>query len=184
MSRPGSSGDHRLQPDRSYVHYLLAYSRVHFAAAVIADGSDGGYSQYLQFLNAHQFTAADSEALNGGMPFGSGLLYWLRRSPEFSLDMVNTAVMFQVSSPYILPGMWAPFVGLRRLGKPVELIYFPTGSHIQQKPQDRLASQGGSVDWFVFWLKGEEDADPFKIDKYKRWRRLRALASRAGTGME
>src|SRR5208283_1344506 len=153
-----------------YAHYLLTHSKLHFAAAVIADGSDGGYSQYLQFLSGHEFTAADSEALNGAMPFGSGLLYWLRRSSEFSLDMVRTPVMFQASSSRILSTMWAPFVGLRRLGQPVELLYFPTGSHIMEKPWDRLASQGGSVDWFAFWLKGEEDPDPSKIRQYKRWR--------------
>lgn len=158
-----------------YVHYLLTRSRLHFGAAVIADGSDGGYSQYLQFLNAHQYTASDSEALNGGMPFGKGLLYWLRRSPEFLLDMVDTPVMLQVSSPQILPTMWAPFVGLRRLDRPVELLYFPTGSHIMEKPWDRLASQGSSVDWFAFWLKGEEDPNPSKTDEYKRWRGLRAM---------
>lgn len=167
-----------------YVHYLLTHSRMRFAAAVIADGSDGGYSQYLQFLNAHQFTASDSEALNGGMPFGSGLLYWLRRSPEFSLDMINTPVLFQVSSPQILPSMWASFVGLRRLGKPVELLYFPAGAHIMQKPWDRLVSQGASVDWFAFWLKGEEDANPSKRDKYRRWQELRVLAGGAGAKSE
>jgi dipeptidyl aminopeptidase/acylaminoacyl peptidase len=167
-----------------YVHYLLTHSKVRFAAAVIADGSDGGYSQYLQFLSSHQFTASDSEALNGGMPFGSGLLYWLRRSPEFSLDLVNTPVMLQVSSPQILPTMWAPFVGLRRLGKPVELLYFPAGTHIMQKPWDRLASQGGSVDWFAFWLKGEEDPVLSKKDKYHRWRELRSLSERSRTAKD
>jgi dipeptidyl aminopeptidase/acylaminoacyl peptidase len=160
-----------------YVHYLLVYSRLHFAAAVIADGSDGGYSQYLQFLNGHEFTAADSEAINGGLPFGSGLLYWLRRSPEFSVDRVDTPLMLQVSSPQILPTMWATFVAMRRLGKPVELLYFPTGSHIMEKPSDRLASQGDSVDWFAFWLKGEENTDASKAGEYSRWRALRAPSS-------
>jgi hypothetical protein len=41
----------------------------------------------------------------------------------------------------------------------------------------RLASQGGSVDWFRFWLKGEEDPDPAKAEQYKRWRGLRELQS-------
>jgi len=159
-----------------YAHYLLAHSKLRFEAAVVADGSDGGYSQYLQFLNAHQFTASDSELINGGMPFGSGLLYWLRGSPEFFLDRVKTPLMLQVSSPDILSSMWAPFVGLRRLGKPVELLYFPTGTHIMEKPWDRLASQGGAVDWLAFWLKGEEDVDPSKVEKYRRWQQLRALA--------
>ncbi len=158
-----------------YAHYLLTHSKWHFGAAVIADGSDGGYSQYLQFLNAHQYTASDSEAINGATPFGSGLLYWLRRSPEFSLDMIHTPLMLQVNTPDNLPSMWAPFVGLKRLGKPVEMLYFPTGTHMMEKPWDRLASQGGTVDWFSFWLKGEEDPDPAKAEKFKRWQELRNL---------
>ncbi len=158
-----------------YVHYLLSHSKLHFAAAIVADGSDGGYSQYLQFLNAHSFTASDSELLNGGTPFGSGLLLWLRRSPEFVLDEVNTPLMLQVSSPDILATMWASFVGLRRLGKPVELLYIPTGTHIMEKPWDRMVSQGGAVDWLAFWLKGEEDTDPSKSVKYGRWQQLHTL---------
>jgi len=38
-----------------------------------------------------------------------------------------------------------------------------------------MASQGGSVDWFRFWLKDEEDPDPAKADQYRRWRDLRKL---------
>ena len=111
--------------------------------------------------------------INGGAPFGSGLLLWLRSSPEFFLDQVKTPLLLQVTSTHNLPSMWAPYIGLKRLGKPVELMYLPTGSHIIEKPWDRLASQQGSVDWMTFWLKGEEDADPLKAEKYKRWRELR-----------
>jgi|SRR5579872_353800 len=156
-----------------YVHYLLTHSRMTFQAAVIADGSDGGYTQYLQFLNAYPFTASDSEKINGGSPFGSGLLLWLRSSPEFFLDQVKTPLLLQVTSTHNLPSMWAPYIGLKRLRKPVELMYLPTGSHIVEKPWDRLASQESSVDWMSFWLKGEEDTDPSKTEKYKRWKQLR-----------
>ena len=44
-----------------------------------------------------------------------------------------------------------------------------------RNPAARMASQGGSVDWFRFWLKGEEDSDPAKAEQYKRWRELRKL---------
>ena len=36
-----------------------------------------------------------------------------------------------------------------------------------------MISQQGNVDWFVFWLKGEEDPDPLKAEEYSRWRELR-----------
>jgi hypothetical protein len=71
--------------------------------------------------------------------------------------------------------MWAPYVGLKRLGVPVELIFFPAGTHIMEKPWDRLVSQGGAADWFAFWLKGEESADPTKAERYRRWTELRNL---------
>jgi dipeptidyl aminopeptidase/acylaminoacyl peptidase len=162
-----------------YVHYMLEHSKLHFGAAIVADGSDGGYSQYVQFLNAHPFTASDSEMLNGGMPFGSALLFWLRRSPEFSLDLMKTPLMLQSNTPEFLGTMWAPYVGLKRLGVPVELVFFPTGTHIMEKPWDRLVSQGAAVDWFAFWLKGEESTDAAKAERYRRWKALRTLQADA-----
>jgi hypothetical protein len=36
-----------------------------------------------------------------------------------------------------------------------------------------LISQQGSVDWFRFWLKGDEDRDPAKAEQYVRWREMR-----------
>ena len=158
-----------------YVHYMLVHSKFRFQAAIAADSSDGGYSQYLQFLNANQFTASDSEMLNGGVPFGGGLLYWIRRAPEFSLDLVKTPLMMQANTPQYVAMIWAPFVGLKRLGRPVDLIFFPAGTHIMEKPWDRLVSQGSAVDWYAFWLKGEEEPDPAKTEQYKRWRELRKL---------
>jgi hypothetical protein len=38
-----------------------------------------------------------------------------------------------------------------------------------------MISQQGNVDWFCFWLKGEEDPDPTKAEQYARWRELRKL---------
>ena len=59
--------------------------------------------------------------------------------------------------------------GLSRLNKPVELLYIPGGVHVLEKPWDRIASQQGDVDWFCFWLNGEEDPDPAKAEQYARW---------------
>jgi hypothetical protein len=38
-----------------------------------------------------------------------------------------------------------------------------------------MTSQQGDVDWFCFWLKGEEDPDPAKAELYARWRDLRRV---------
>lgn len=71
--------------------------------------------------------------------------------------------------------MWEPYAGLHFLHKPVDLVMLNTAEHVLTNPAVRLVSQGGSVDWFSFWLKGEEDPDPSKADQYVRWRELRKL---------
>jgi len=43
------------------------------------------------------------------------------------------------------------------------------------KPGERLVSQQGNVDWFTFWLKGEEDLSPGNDAELERWRNLRKL---------
>jgi hypothetical protein len=76
--------------------------------------------------------------------------------------------------PESILGEWEWFAALTRLTRPVEMIVLQDGSHILQRPSDRIASQQGNVDWFCFWLKGEYDADPAKKEQYERWRRMRS----------
>jgi len=55
------------------------------------------------------------------------------------------------------------------------LFVIPQGTHLLVKPWERLASSQSNVDWFRFWLKGEEDPDTAKAEQYARWRELRKL---------
>ena len=162
-----------------YVTYTLTHSKHHFAAADIADGIDYSYFQYMLGANADQTRAAEFDSLNGAPPFGKGLLRWLKVSPAFLMDKIETPVRIQTLYPASLLGDWHWFSGLITLGKPVEMIYIPGGAHILEKPWDRMISQQGNVDWFCFWLKGEEDPDPAKAEQYKRWHNLRALGAKA-----
>jgi len=167
-----------------YVNYMITHEGTHFAAAVVADGSDAGYSSYIQFLNTAPYTASDSESIIGGLPWGPTISLWLERSPEFRLAMVETPLLLQPLSPYTLTCQWATYAALRRLGKPVEMLYLPKASHILQRPWVRMASQQGDVDWFCFWLKDEEDPDPSKAAQYARWRELRKLREVSEKGRE
>lgn len=58
---------------------------------------------------------------------------------------------------------WEWFAGLSDLEKPVDYILLPEGSHILTKPYERHVAQQGMVDWFRFWLLGEEDPDPARL---------------------
>jgi hypothetical protein len=54
---------------------------------------------------------------------------------------------------------WEPYVALRYLKKPVDLIMLQPGTHVMTNPKQRLASETTNVDWLRFWLKDETDPD-------------------------
>jgi hypothetical protein len=152
-----------------HVKYALTHSQYGFAAAIVADGFDGGYFQYILWGDP------DDYGIYGTAPFGKGLDVWIKNSPSFSMDKVHAPLWIQAIGRSSLLGQWEWFSGLSKLGRPVDMIYLPNGVHELVKPWERLASQRGTVDWFCFWLKGEEDPDPAKAEQYKRWRELRKL---------
>jgi len=156
-----------------YVKYALTHAPGQFAAAIVADGVDAGYFQYLLSYNANPVMASDSDAVIGAPPFGKGLHVWMKRSPGFLLDKVEAPVLIEAIGPASVLDEWQWFAGLERLGKPVDMLYLPTGTHILQKPWDRLSSQETAVDWFRFWLKGKTSSKPAKHGEYRRWRKLR-----------
>ena len=164
-----------------YVTYALTHSKHHFAAAAVADGVDYSYFQYMAFSNFYQTWAGTFDLTNGAPPFGDGLLKWLKVSPAFLMDKVETPLRIQTLGPASLLSDWHWFSGLTTLGKPVEMMYIPQGMHMLEKPWDRMISQQGNLDWFRFWLKGEEDPDPSKAEQYKRWRELRRLQGRTAS---
>jgi hypothetical protein len=159
----------------------LTGSSLHFKAALVTDGLMASYFQYIQTIDGFggNEIARNFDAMIGAPPFGEGLQQWLKRSPAFNLDKVTAALMVVAEGRSSLLFMWEPYAGLRYLHKPVDLIMLNTGEHVLTNPAMRLASQGGSVDWFRFWLQGYEDPDPAKADEYLRWRELRKLQEKS-----
>ncbi len=148
---------------------------------MITDGVDYSYLQYLAFQNVRDEMATlvdDYRWINGGPPFGKSLDLWRDRAPGFNLDRISTPLRLNAISLSSVLEEWEPYAGLLLQHKPVELFVIPDGTHLLVKPWERLAASQGSVDWFRFWLKGEEDPDPAKVEQYVRWRALRRLQGR------
>jgi dipeptidyl aminopeptidase/acylaminoacyl peptidase len=161
---------------RSVYHVLMAITTTEhlFAAASVTDGVTFGYFEYLFSVDGGLEREAD--AINGGKPFDAeGLKNWLARSPEFNMERVRTPLLLLEPGAPTVFGDWEPYAALRYLKKPVDLIMLQAGSHVMTNPTQRLASETSNVDWFRFWLKGEEDADLAKAEQYVRWRELRKL---------
>jgi hypothetical protein len=166
---------------RTCLHVMeaLTTGALHLKAASITDGAMANYLQYMLGVDSWgNVNARNYDSVIGAKPFGDGLQQWLRRSPLFRLDKVTTPLLVVGEGPFSLLFMWEPYAGLRYLQKPVDLIMLNTSEHVLTNPAVRLASQGGTVDWFRFWLKDEEDPDPAKAEQYERWRELRKMQQR------
>jgi hypothetical protein len=145
-------------------------------AASVTDGIMADYFQYMLAAGKNgEDIANEYNSLNGAKPFGEGLQQWLKRSPGFNLDKVTAPLLVVGEGPFSLLTMWQPYAGLHYLHKPVDLIMLNSDEHVLTNPAVRLASQGGSVDWFRFWLQGYEDPDPKKREQYERWRGLKKM---------
>lgn len=152
-----------------YVKYALVHSRARFEAASTTEGEDGGYVQFM--TNGNLFV--DAYSLYGGRPFGKALKAWMQISPGFNVDKTHTPLRITTLSPHNLLLDWEWFEALTLLDKPVDMVMLQDGDHILERPSERFVSLQGNVDWFDFWLKGEEDPDPAKAEQYARWRELR-----------
>lgn len=162
-----------------FVGYTLTHSKYRFAAASLVDGIACGYLDELSDPTG----AWDYNALNGGAaPFGEGLKLWLKNSPGFNLDKVETPMHLVALGRASALQFWEWYVGLSLEKKPVDFVLIPDAVHLYGKPSECLLKQQGIVDWFCFWLKGEEDSDPAKTEQYARWRGLRRLQQQSVLG--
>jgi dienelactone hydrolase len=152
-----------------HVAFTLTHSKYRFRAATMADGFDGGYLSYLLWRTV------DYEGVNGGVPVGAGLKSWFERSPAFVIERVSSPVRIEEYGPDSFLGGWQWFSLLSILGKPVDFVWLPRGTHLLVKPWERLTSQQGNVDWFLFWLGGEQRCDSEDHEACARWRQLAAL---------
>ena len=156
-----------------YVAHAIVSDPKLFAAATIADGLDNSYMQYKLFTVSDYILEQQMSKIRNGPPFGAGLEHWVDTAPGFHADRVEAPVRIEAIGHSSVLQEWELYASLRLLKKPVDLIYFPDGSHIHELPLERLESQQGNVDWMRFWLKGEEDPDPTKRAQYKRWEQMR-----------
>jgi dipeptidyl aminopeptidase/acylaminoacyl peptidase len=165
-----------------YVEFGLAHSRVRYAAASTADSAEYSLSEYWLIPTFSD----DDEAMYGGPPYGAGFEAWKKYSISFNLEKIRTPLLMEemgygvhddilASIPRNLAVHYEVLKGLTRLGKPVEMYYYPDEDHAPDHPKARLASLERNVDWYRFWLLGSEDPSQEKACQYIRWRKLREL---------
>jgi dipeptidyl aminopeptidase/acylaminoacyl peptidase len=151
--------------------FVVTHSTQKFVAASSADS--GIYNYWTYFRSNSREDMKSDETQLGGPPYGGTLADWLKYAPPFNADRVRAAVLMEYTGTSEHGFEW--FVALNRMNKAVELYRYPKGAHPLDTPFERIASLQRNVDWFRFWVKGDEDPDPVKADQYARWRELRRL---------
>ncbi len=167
-TRVGITG---LSAGAEVLYYALIHSRRFAAAATSGMPSPESFDLYVN---------RQARAIVEGYWGARTLAQAIRRDESVlslghNLSRVNTPLLMQVSDHELL-SVLPDYVALRDAGKPVEAFVFPHEYHIKWQPLHKLAVGERTVDWFRFWLQGEEDPDPAKAARYARWRALRRHA--------
>lgn len=97
---------------------------------------------------------------------------WRILSANADADKIDTPLLIQAPESEIR-NLVELHTRMRRAGKPIELIGFADEIHIKYQPVHKRAVYERNLDWYRFWLKGEEDRSPAKASQYSRWRGYR-----------
>jgi hypothetical protein len=118
----------------------------------------------------------------GAKPYGDSAGLWMSRSPTYNLQCVTAAMRIEAYDMYV-HGFWDTYALLRHHSKPAEMVIIPKGQHHLSRPSERMISLQGNVDWYRFWLKGEErkqvvvpgESHSSLEEQYKRWHYMAEL---------
>ncbi|HWU49661.1 MAG TPA: Atxe2 family lasso peptide isopeptidase [Asticcacaulis sp.] len=102
--------------------------------------------------------------------------FWAPISVTQNASHIDTPLLMQVPDREYL-GALSAYSALKSAGKPVDMYVFPNEYHVKWQPAHRRAIYQRNLDWFRFWLKGEEDPNPANAEQYKGWRAMRANLS-------
>ena len=108
---------------------------------------------------------------------------WRDLSIALNAETLRTPLLIQVSDAELLPETQTA-AALRAHDKPFEMHVFPGEHHLKSQPRHRLSVYRRNVQWFDFWLKGEQDPDPVDDGQYSRWTLLRSQMSKQPTGKQ
>jgi len=159
------------------VEFDLVHAHTRYAAATAADNIQYSLSEWWML----PFLSHTEEDMYGGPPLGKSLKSWKSYSISYNFDKIQTPLLIeemgygvadnmQGAVPTTLATSFEIARSLSRLGKPVELYYYPNDGHMPDHPRARLESVQRNLDWYRFWLQGYEAPDRSKIEMYKRWR--------------
>lgn len=142
-----------------------------FAAATISSGQMSPHYYWSNAIPDRGFAKTLRDYWEIGDP-DSDPDRWRIVSPVADVDAFDTPLLMQVPESEVR-NLVKFNTKLKLAGKPAELFAFADEIHIKYQPVHKFAVYERNLDWYRFWLKGEEDHVAAKSAQYARWRRLR-----------
>ncbi|MGX5711725.1 Atxe2 family lasso peptide isopeptidase [Sphingopyxis terrae subsp. ummariensis] len=143
-----------------------------FAAATISSGQVTPHYYWSNALPDRGFAAMFGAFWSAGDP-ERDRERWEIISPAFDAASIDTPLLMQVPESEVR-NLAEFHTKLKLAGKPAEMIAFADEVHVKYQPVHKRAVYERNLDWYRFWLAGEEDPAPAKSGQYARWRSLRA----------
>lgn len=143
-----------------------------FAAATLSSGQVTPHYFWSNALPDRGFAKRFQEYWKAGDP-DSDPERWRTISPMSDIAAIDTPLLMQLPESEVR-NLIEFHTKLKFAGKPAELFAFADEIHIKYQPVHKRAVYARNLDWYRFWLKGEEDPARDKSAQYDRWRALRA----------
>jgi dipeptidyl aminopeptidase/acylaminoacyl peptidase len=154
------------------VGYAVTHSTLFHAAVGVA-----GYDPSFYYIGGNVWHQLFGRWGLGGWPEGAAKRNWEEIAMTLRADRVDVPILENASDSEFISYL-PRVVSLQELGKPVELHIYPHELHVRNQPKYKYEIYVRNVDWFRFWLIGEEDASPAKADQTRRWKELRDRSER------
>ena len=151
------------------LEYAVSHSRAFQAAIESGPGARDPYFFYMVGGVWHELFAKWGI---GGWPEGDSKKNWETLAASLNADRIETPLLMNSADSEFLANL-ALYTSLEQLHKPVELHIHVNELHVKNQPKHRYEIYERNIDWFRFWLEGEEDPSPGKRSEYLRWERLR-----------
>ena len=153
--------------------YAISHTKL-FKAAVIGTGITIDPAT-LMFLEPERDSWRKGllDVLNLPHPLDDDGRRWSSISPALNAASIETPLLIQPpESEYLLALQL--FAAMSHARDPVDMYVYPGEGHlVTRSPMHQLMRQQRSVDWFAFWLTGQEDRMTAKDGQYALWERLR-----------
>lgn len=161
----------------SYGSEVTMWVAMHSDLLVAASLASPSATPTWYLFNSLRDNFVDSVRKSWGLgPPAETLKQWSQISPAFNVDRIAVPMLFQMSEQEYLVSLdyAVPLISGRR----ADMYVFPQEPHVKFQPRHKLVANERNLDWFRYWLLGEEDPDEAKHAQYAHWRSMKEVAEK------